>query len=146
MKGPSITPRSPQAHPLVVVRDEPDALPVVARWADVVRVAAPDLAAAHTAREQVRAVVTGAGRDPDAVAVLLDVDPGARAGPSTSVAEAVARRARPTASPCSARPSTPASPPGSPNAACAARSRRAATLRERFGLPRPANHFAGAHR
>ena len=73
VKGPSITPRSPQAHPLVVVRDEPDALPVVARWADVVRVAAPDLAAAHTAREQVRAVVAGAGRDPDAVAVLLDV-------------------------------------------------------------------------
>ena len=27
VKGPSITPRSPQAHPLVVVRDEPEALP-----------------------------------------------------------------------------------------------------------------------
>ena len=76
VKGPSITPRSPQAHPLVVVRDEPDALPVVARWADVVRVAAPDLAAAHTAREQVRAVghrapaATRRGRR-----AALDVDP-----------------------------------------------------------------------
>jgi len=139
VKGPSITPRSPQAHPLVVVRDEPDALPIVARWADVVRVAAPDLAAAHTAREQVRAVVTGAGRDPDTVAVLLDVTP---EGPDP--VEAVRAGAADGVTLL-----------GGPDAALVARLdelglRRpvagSATLRERFGLPRPANFFAEAHR
>ncbi len=75
VKGPSVTPRSPQAHPLVVVRgDEPEALPVAARWADVVRVAAPTVAAAAEARDQVRAAVADAGRDPETVAVLLDVE------------------------------------------------------------------------
>jgi alkanesulfonate monooxygenase SsuD/methylene tetrahydromethanopterin reductase-like flavin-dependent oxidoreductase (luciferase family) len=142
VKGPSITPRSPQAHPLVVVRDEPDALPVVAKWADVVRVAAPDLAAAHTAREQVRAVVTGAGRDPDAVAVLLDVDPG-----TDGIVEFVAEAVRGGAA-------DGVTLLGAPVPELAARLaerglRRPiapdATLRERFGLPRPANFFAGAH-
>jgi alkanesulfonate monooxygenase SsuD/methylene tetrahydromethanopterin reductase-like flavin-dependent oxidoreductase (luciferase family) len=139
VKGPSITPRSPQAHPLVVVRDEPDALPVVARWADVVRVAAPDLAAAHTAREQVRAVVAGGGRDPDAVAVLLDVTPD---GPDP--VEAVRGGAADGVTVL-----------GGPDAGLVARLdelglRRPVapdvTLRERFGLPRPVNFFAGAHR
>ncbi|TCK25093.1 LLM class flavin-dependent oxidoreductase [Pseudonocardia endophytica] len=75
VKGPSITPRSPQAHPLVVVRgDEPEALPVAARWADVIRVAAPTVAAAAEARDQVRTAVADAGRDPETVAVLLDVE------------------------------------------------------------------------
>jgi alkanesulfonate monooxygenase SsuD/methylene tetrahydromethanopterin reductase-like flavin-dependent oxidoreductase (luciferase family) len=75
VKGPSITPRSPQAHPLVVLRgDEPEALSVAAVRADVVRVAAADLVAAHTARERVRAAVAAAGRNPDEVAVLLDVE------------------------------------------------------------------------
>jgi alkanesulfonate monooxygenase SsuD/methylene tetrahydromethanopterin reductase-like flavin-dependent oxidoreductase (luciferase family) len=75
VKGPSITPRSPQAHPLIVLRgDEPEALPVAGRWADVVRVAAPDLAAAREARARVRRAVDEAGRDPDTVAVLLDVE------------------------------------------------------------------------
>lgn len=74
VKGPSITPRSPQAHPLVVIREEPDSLPVIAEWADVVRIAVPDLAAAHNARAWIRAAVDAAGRDPDAVAVLLDVE------------------------------------------------------------------------
>lgn len=74
VKGPSITPRSPQAHPLIVVREEPDSRPVAAAWADVVRVAAPDLAAAHAARARVRESVAAAGRDPDRVAVLLDVE------------------------------------------------------------------------
>jgi|SRR5690349_2094417 len=139
VKGPSITPRSPQAHPLVVVRDEPDALPVVGRWADVVRVAAPDLAAAHTAREQVRAVVAGAGRDPDGVAVLLDVTP---EGPDP--VEAVRGGAADGVTLL-----------GVPDPGLVGRFgelglRRPvasdATLRERFGLPRPANFFAEAHR
>ncbi|HEX4359081.1 MAG TPA: LLM class flavin-dependent oxidoreductase [Pseudonocardia sp.] len=75
VKGPSITPRSPQARPPVVVRaDEPEALPVVARWAQVVRIAAPDLSSAAAARARVREVVAAAGREPDEVAVLLDVE------------------------------------------------------------------------
>lgn len=62
-------------RPLVVLRaDDPDALPVAARWADVVRVAAPGLDAAHAARDRVRAAVAGAGRDPDEVAVMVDVE------------------------------------------------------------------------
>jgi alkanesulfonate monooxygenase SsuD/methylene tetrahydromethanopterin reductase-like flavin-dependent oxidoreductase (luciferase family) len=51
VKGPSITPRSPQGQPLVVVpvRDEPS-LAVAAEHADVVRIEAPDeLTAAETA-------------------------------------------------------------------------------------------------
>jgi alkanesulfonate monooxygenase SsuD/methylene tetrahydromethanopterin reductase-like flavin-dependent oxidoreductase (luciferase family) len=82
VKGPSITPRSPQAHPPVVLGltgsqdgvDEPEVLPVVGRWAQVVRVAAPDLAAARATRRQARDAVAAAGRDPDEVAVLLDVE------------------------------------------------------------------------
>ncbi|MHA6795384.1 LLM class flavin-dependent oxidoreductase [Pseudonocardia bannensis] len=75
VKGPSITPRSPQAHPLIVLRgDEPEALAVGARWADVVRIVAPSVAAAAGARRRVRAAVADAGRDPDVVAVLLDVE------------------------------------------------------------------------
>ena len=75
VKGPSITPRSPQAHPPLVVRaDEPEALAVVARWAQVARIAAPDLSSAAAARARVREAVAAAGRDPDEVAVLLDVE------------------------------------------------------------------------
>jgi alkanesulfonate monooxygenase SsuD/methylene tetrahydromethanopterin reductase-like flavin-dependent oxidoreductase (luciferase family) len=54
--------------------DDPAALPVVAQWADVVRIAAPGLDAAHETRARVRAAVTAAGRDPDDVPVLLDVE------------------------------------------------------------------------
>ena len=61
--------------PLVVVRaDDPDALAAAARWADVVRIAAPGLDAAHATRARVRAAVAAAGRDPDRVPVLLDVE------------------------------------------------------------------------
>ncbi|SFN81477.1 Flavin-dependent oxidoreductase, luciferase family (includes alkanesulfonate monooxygenase SsuD and methylene tetrahydromethanopterin reductase) [Pseudonocardia ammonioxydans] len=75
VKGPSITPRSPQGQPLTVLRgDEPEALPVVGRHADVVRVAADTIAGAAQARDRVRAAVAEAGRDPDRVAVLLDVE------------------------------------------------------------------------
>ncbi|MBW0102006.1 LLM class flavin-dependent oxidoreductase [Pseudonocardia sp. KRD-291] len=75
VKGPSITPRSPQAHPPIVLRgDEPSAVPVAARWADVVRIAAPTVAAAAELRDQVRTAVADAGRDPAAVTVLLDVE------------------------------------------------------------------------
>ncbi|MFP5070353.1 LLM class flavin-dependent oxidoreductase [Pseudonocardia nantongensis] len=75
VKGPSITPRSPQAQPPTVLRgDEAAALPVVGRHADVVRVAADTVAGAAEARDRVRAAVADAGRDPERVAVLLDVE------------------------------------------------------------------------
>jgi alkanesulfonate monooxygenase SsuD/methylene tetrahydromethanopterin reductase-like flavin-dependent oxidoreductase (luciferase family) len=75
VKGPSITPRSPQAHPPVVIRaDEPAALEPVGRWADVVRVAAPDASDAAATRADVRDAVAAAGRDPDVVPVLWDVE------------------------------------------------------------------------
>ncbi len=126
--------RSPQGHPLVVLRDEPDALPIVAQWADVVRIAAADLAAAHTAREQVRAVVAGAGRDPETVAVLLDVTP------TDDVADFVAEAVRGGAADGVTLLGAPV-----PDLAARLAERglrrpvaAGATLRERFGLPRPA--------
>lgn len=66
VQGASITPRSPQGRPVVIVRgDEPHARRVAARRADVVRVA--DEATVPL----VRAAAAEAGRE---VIVLLDVD------------------------------------------------------------------------
>ena len=69
VRGPSITPRSPQGQPLVVVpvRDEPS-LAVAAAHADVARVEAPDEGSAAETAARLRAV---AGRD---LVVLLDVE------------------------------------------------------------------------
>lgn len=180
VKGPSITPRSPQAHPPVVVRaDEDEALPLVGRWAQVARVAAPDLAAAASARARVREAVAAHGRDPDSVAVLLDVQTllapsadlaartldrldawaGAAAGTTRVVGTAataadlvdeavrdgaadgvtlvplalpsgmaaIANELVPLLVERGLRPATPAAPGN--------------TLRDRFGLSRPANYF-----
>ncbi|MCO1657711.1 LLM class flavin-dependent oxidoreductase [Pseudonocardia humida] len=67
--------RGSATPPLTVLRgDDPAALPVLARWADVVRISAPGLDAAHETRSRVRTAVAAAGRDPDDVAVLLDVE------------------------------------------------------------------------
>lgn len=162
VKGPSITPRSPQAHPPVVIREEPDSLPVIAAWADVVRVAAPDLAAAHAARERVRAVVAAAGRDPDSVAVLLDVeallgadlDPLAPSsvlvtGGAAAVADLVEAAVRDGAA--DGVTLVPLALPGGLAAiadevaplldARGLLNPRRGTLRGRLGLARPANHF-----
>ncbi|GEL25861.1 monooxygenase [Pseudonocardia sulfidoxydans NBRC 16205] len=73
--GASITPRPPQGHPLVVLRaDEPEALAVAARRADVVRISATHVGAAVAARTRIRDAVAAAGRDPDTVGVWLDVE------------------------------------------------------------------------
>jgi alkanesulfonate monooxygenase SsuD/methylene tetrahydromethanopterin reductase-like flavin-dependent oxidoreductase (luciferase family) len=67
--------RSLNRRPLVVLRaDDPDSLPVVGRWADVARVSAAGLDDADAARARVRAAVAAAGRDPDEIAVMLDVE------------------------------------------------------------------------
>ncbi|GAA1716531.1 LLM class flavin-dependent oxidoreductase [Fodinicola feengrottensis] len=74
VRGPSITPRSPQGQPLVSVRvDDPAALPIAAQWADIVHSSARQLAEATDIRQRVRAAVAAAGRDPDQVAFLVDV-------------------------------------------------------------------------
>lgn len=74
VKGPSITPRSPQGQPIVVVRADGGAADAVAAArADIVRIAAagPERLAAR--RTALRAAVTAAGRDPDQVSVLADL-------------------------------------------------------------------------
>jgi alkanesulfonate monooxygenase SsuD/methylene tetrahydromethanopterin reductase-like flavin-dependent oxidoreductase (luciferase family) len=69
------TPRPPHGRPVVVVRGDGPGSPVVAaRSADVVRIAAPGLEAARDAHRRVRAAVAAAGRRPDDVTVLLDVE------------------------------------------------------------------------
>ena len=74
VKGPSITPRSPQAQPPVVVRgDSAEALALAGRRADVVRVRATTLDGARALRDQVRAAAAEAGRNPDDLRVLVDV-------------------------------------------------------------------------
>lgn len=172
VKGPSITPRSPQAHPLVVVREEPDSLAVAARWADVVRIAAPDLAAAHTARERIRTAVGAAGRDPDSVAVLLDVEylldvdeNAARrdldelgehpaqtlrvVGAPDALVEVLAEGATdgitavPLALPSGLRVLADEVAPRLLAAGLRTPAHPQGTLRDRFGLPRPVNFFSG---
>lgn len=75
VRGPSITPRPPQGRLVVVVGlDHPEALPVAAEMADLVRVPAADAGEAAEVRARVRDAVSGVGRDPDSVAVLADIE------------------------------------------------------------------------
>ncbi|MEU2254521.1 LLM class flavin-dependent oxidoreductase [Nocardia xishanensis] len=75
VKGPSITPRSPQGQPIVAVRaDEGPGIQVAVRRADLIRIAPSDLDAAHARRAALRSALLGAERDPDAVRVLIDID------------------------------------------------------------------------
>jgi alkanesulfonate monooxygenase SsuD/methylene tetrahydromethanopterin reductase-like flavin-dependent oxidoreductase (luciferase family) len=74
VEGASITPRSPQGRPPVVVRaDSPAALRVAAARADVVRIDAPDREVAARRRDRIRDAVRDAGRTADEVAVVVDV-------------------------------------------------------------------------
>ncbi|MEU6559757.1 LLM class flavin-dependent oxidoreductase [Nocardia nova] len=75
VKGPSITPRPPQGQPLVTVRagSAPSTRLAVHR-ADLIRISAPDLAEAAALRSRLRAAVAAAGRVPDQVRILLDVE------------------------------------------------------------------------
>ncbi|MBI4935766.1 MAG: LLM class flavin-dependent oxidoreductase [Actinobacteria bacterium] len=78
VRGPSITPRSPQAQPPIVIRaDNPSARQVAARRADIVIVAATTEDAARVARDQIREAVGAAGRDPDDVTILVRATVGA---------------------------------------------------------------------
>ncbi|MFE1595235.1 LLM class flavin-dependent oxidoreductase [Nocardia sp. NPDC058705] len=74
VKGPSITPRSPQGQPIVTIHADDEASTEVAvHRADLIRITAPDLATARERRIALRAAIAGAGRDPDTVRILLDL-------------------------------------------------------------------------
>ncbi|MCA2210684.1 LLM class flavin-dependent oxidoreductase [Nocardia rosealba] len=74
VKGPAITPRSPQGQPIVTVRaDDPASTGIAVHRADLIRITAPDLPTAAAHRLALRAAIAEAGRDPDAVQVLLDL-------------------------------------------------------------------------
>ncbi|MGW6121957.1 LLM class flavin-dependent oxidoreductase [Nocardia sp. NPDC055165] len=74
VKGPSITPRSPQGQPVITVRaDTPESTEVAVRRADIIRVSAPDLATAAAHRAALRAAIAAQGRDPGTVQILLDL-------------------------------------------------------------------------
>ncbi|GAB2673097.1 LLM class flavin-dependent oxidoreductase [Nocardia goodfellowii] len=75
VKGPSITPRSPQGQPIVAVRAGDAASTAVAvRRADLVRITAATPAEARIRRDDLRAALRAAGRDPETVRILLDLD------------------------------------------------------------------------
>ncbi|WP_174188836.1 LLM class flavin-dependent oxidoreductase [Nocardia barduliensis] len=75
VKGPSITPRSPQGQPIVAVRADGAADTAIAlHRADLIRIGAPDLDAARARRGELRSALAAAGRDPDSVHILLDLD------------------------------------------------------------------------
>jgi alkanesulfonate monooxygenase SsuD/methylene tetrahydromethanopterin reductase-like flavin-dependent oxidoreductase (luciferase family) len=75
VRGPSITPRSPQGQPLVVVGVADDhSASVAAAHADIAVIGAPDATAAQQARADLRRRTSQAGRDPDDLTVLLSVN------------------------------------------------------------------------
>lgn len=75
VKGPSITPRPPQGQPLIAVRaDDPHATRVAVQRADLLRITAPDLMTAAETRSVLRAATAAAGRDPNLIRVLLDIE------------------------------------------------------------------------
>lgn len=88
VKGPSITPRPPQGQPLIAIRaDGPHATRVAVHRADLVRITAPDLATAAETRSVLRAAVTAAGRDPNLVRILLDIEVHLAASAAAAAAE-----------------------------------------------------------
>ncbi|MGZ4524093.1 MAG: LLM class flavin-dependent oxidoreductase [Mycobacteriaceae bacterium] len=75
VKGPSITPRSPQGHPLTVIRgDSGPSLALAAARADIVRISAPHIESAIQATAHVRSAVRDAGRAAEDVTVLVDIE------------------------------------------------------------------------
>ncbi|WP_280268551.1 LLM class flavin-dependent oxidoreductase [Nocardia wallacei] len=75
VKGPSITPRPPQGQPLVAVRAaDPRSTRVAVHRADLIRISAADLTGAAHLRSELRSAAAAAGRDPNLVRVLVDID------------------------------------------------------------------------
>lgn len=77
VRGPSITPRSPQGQPVVVVdATDPAALALAAAHGDLVVLDSHDAPSAARARERIRAGASTAGRDPDGIVFVGKVDAG----------------------------------------------------------------------
>ncbi|GGF94248.1 FMNH2-utilizing oxygenase [Rhodococcoides trifolii] len=75
VKGPSITPRSPQGQPPIAVRvTGPESAAFAAAHADIVRIRAASLEEAAVVTARVRRAVVAQGRDPQNVRILLDID------------------------------------------------------------------------
>jgi alkanesulfonate monooxygenase SsuD/methylene tetrahydromethanopterin reductase-like flavin-dependent oxidoreductase (luciferase family) len=75
VRGPSITPRSPQAHPPIAVDVSSDeALAVAAERAELAFLLTADADEARRQRDRIRAGAVAAGRAADGVAVLATVD------------------------------------------------------------------------
>ncbi|AYF77171.1 LLM class flavin-dependent oxidoreductase [Nocardia yunnanensis] len=166
VKGPSITPRPPQGQPPIAVRAaDPHSVRLAVHRADLIRIAAPDLAKAAATRSELRAALAAAGRDPNRVRVLLDIDIHLAATVDAAAAE-VAQLEDWLATPAPATVfhiGTPAElrdilrevenecaadgvvlRPLALPAALRHLPALAPTLRERLGLPRPANRYARA--
>ncbi|MQY26818.1 LLM class flavin-dependent oxidoreductase [Nocardia aurantia] len=164
VKGPSITPRPPQGQPIVVIRAaDPHSTALAVRRADVIRVAAADLASAAQARAELRAAVAAAGRDPDLVSVLVDLDVHLAATEDNAVVDVAQLEVwTPTPDPVTLRHIGTADTlrellgrinatgagdgvvlrPLAVAAFAAALPKLAPRLRDRLGLPRPANRYA----
>ncbi|MFM2078249.1 MAG: hypothetical protein RJA49_2139, partial [Actinomycetota bacterium] len=72
VRGPSITPRSPQGQPpIVIIADGDAASAVAARRADIIVIDADDAGRAHRRRAELRDAVAAAGRDANDVAILV---------------------------------------------------------------------------
>lgn len=75
VKGPSITPRSPQGQPIVVVRsDGEESSAVAVNRADIIRIAAPTVDDAAVLAARIRRAAVAAGRDPATLYIVLDVE------------------------------------------------------------------------
>lgn len=75
VSGPSITPRSPQAQPPIVMDGmSEEALRVATTRADIVLVEPAGLVSARALRNEIRARATAAGRVADDVTVMVTVD------------------------------------------------------------------------
>ena len=165
VKGPSITPRSPQGQPLVVIRgDSEESVSVVAARADIVRIVADTVEDAATTAARIRRAVVAEGRDPADVFVLLDVE----ALVSDSAAEELAQldnwaghvRAAESVSHIGDLAGlhlllgsieaagldgvtlVPLALPSGVEALPATDTRSGSTLRDRLGLSRPVNRYA----
>ncbi|OXR42582.1 Nitrilotriacetate monooxygenase component A [Nocardia cerradoensis] len=166
VKGPSITPRPPQGQPPIAVRAEsPASTRLAVHRADLIRVGAADLDEAAALRTRLRSAVAAAGRSPDEVRILLDVEVHLAATEDRAHAELDQLDAwGPAAPPATVRHLGTADGlralldraqrecaadglvlrPLAVPAFTAALDRPARSLRARIGLTRPANRYAVA--
>jgi alkanesulfonate monooxygenase SsuD/methylene tetrahydromethanopterin reductase-like flavin-dependent oxidoreductase (luciferase family) len=154
--GPSTAPRPPQGQlPIVVAVDSPASSALAVATADVVVLRSGDLAGAVAGRAALLAAVTASGRDPASVRVLAEI----AVALDSRVAEAPVARVELAAAAFADRMRELAADTGLDGfvvrlgcldadvrslaaAAGAPRTAPPATLRDRLGLPRPANRYA----